>query len=512
MSQKSEKVEYFLVIDAGTSGVKVGLGTTNGKILHFIKTEWSYFSPEDMDLYGVEFNPDDFWSKIISTTKEVISESIIDANLISCIAVTSQRHGCVFLDDSGKELYSAPNRDARGLEVDMDEYIDSEELYDITGLNPPFLYVPTRYLWFKENNEEIFNKIDKILPINSWIVYRLTNKSAVDITTAHATQLIDLKTCSWSDKILQVISLSKNQLPELVEIGVPVSTLTSEVCSLLGLNKNTIVTLSGADTQSAIIGTGSNNAGDIVVVAGSTMPIIQVTHDPMLDSDKNIWSGCFFDKNKWLLEANVGSVGIINQWFVKTFLEPTTKEDPYKLLENLASQHKPGSDNIIMDLGIQIFNCNSMTDIEPSSITFPSIIYNLGSSIDLGSFCHALLENIAFSIRANIELIIEASNLSMKNVFIVGGLSKSILIRKILASVLNTDVKFIHSESTIMGGLFACSKATNYIHSIDEFIHLIQDEIKIYNPNKDEVPIYNQYYHKWLQNHKNQKEIFENAL
>ena len=505
----SQKNKYFIVIDAGTSGVKVGLGTSKGKIVHVVKTEWSYFSPEELDPYGVEFNPEEFWSKIILTIKEAIFESDIDKNLISCIAVTSQRHGCVFIDKNGKELYSAPNRDARGLEVDIDEYINTDELYKITGLNPPFLFIPARYLWFKENDEEKFNQIDKILPIYSWIVYKLTNRSVIDVTTASATQLLDLEKLTWSEKILDSINLPKSKLPDLVEIGSSLGTMTSEVSKLLGLRNNTIVTISGADTQSAVLGTGFNDAGDIVIVAGSTMPIIQLIDTPIRDSEKKLWSGCFLDSKKWLLEANSGPAGIIKEWFVQTFLNQNsgTTTNPYNIMETLATSHKPGSDDITMDLGIQIFDLNNMMDITASTIRFPSVIYSLDSNVNLGSFAHALDENIAFAIRANIEVLTQVSKLPAKNISIVGGLSKSRLLRKMLASVLNMNIKHIHSESTILGSLFACDLAKNYLQTYDEFFHLIKEEIDISEPNVDDIEIYNQYYRKWLENYKQQRKI-----
>ena len=285
--------------------------------------------------------------------------------------------------------------------------------------------------------------------------------------------------------------------------------MTSEVSKLLGLRNNTIVTISGADTQSAVLGTGFNDAGDIVIVAGSTMPIIQLIDTPIRDSEKKLWSGCFLDSKKWLLEANSGPAGIIKEWFVQTFLNQNsgTTTNPYNIMETLATSHKPGSDDITMDLGIQIFNLNNMMDITASTIRFPSVIYSLDSNVNLGSFAHALDENIAFAIRANIEVLTQVSKLPAKNISIVGGLSKSRLLRKMLASVLNMNIKHIHSESTILGSLFACDLAKNYLQTYDEFFHLIKEEIDISEPNVDDIEIYNQYYRKWLENYKQQRKI-----
>ena len=507
MSSLNQKAEYFLTIDAGTSGVKTGIGTPDGTIIKVVKTHWSYYSPKELEPYGVEFDPDDFWHKILLTLKAVINQSGIDSDLISCIAVTSQRHGLVCIDDNGKELYSAPNRDARGLEVDIEEYIDLETLYEITGQNPPFLFVPARYLWLKENEEVIFSKIAKILPINSWIVNKFTKSSVVDITTASSTQLVDLKKQNWSEKILEKISLPKELLPEIVPIGFPIGPIKSEVCSELGLNTDTIVTLSGADTQSAILGTGASNIGDVVIVAGSTMPIVQLLNNPIIDSDNNLWSGSYFGENKWLIEANVAG-GSIKEWFVKSFLEQKSSdpENQHKIFEQIAKNKKPGSDDIIMDLGIELFNWEKMTDIILSSITFPSALYDVNSSLDLGSFCRGILENIAFAIRGNIELLINFSNLPAENIFIVGGLSRSSLLREILADVLNKDIKFSHPEGTTIGGFIACALAKKYYSSINDSKSIFKDKIQVITPNQENVQTYDHIYRKWLNSYRKRRE------
>lgn len=496
--------EYFLTIDAGTSGVKVGIGSPDGSILKVVKTNWSYTFVDGLEPYGVEFNPQIFWNKIVTTIHDVIKKSEIDAKLISCIAVTSQRHGCVFLDQDGKELYTGPNRDSRGLEVDIDDYIDSDDLYDITGQNPPFLYVPTRFLWFKENDEETFDQIYKILPINSWIVYKLTNKFVVDITTASAMQLIDLKSQNWSEKILEAISLPKKMLPELIPLGASISSVSEDISQLLNINTTTVITLSGADTQSAIVGTGASCSGDVIIVAGSTMPIVQLTDKPIIDPERKIWSGCYFGDQKWIIEANAGTTGSIKDWFADVFLKTRFNQDTniHEIFDKVASEHNPGSNNVVMDLGIQVFDLNTLTEITFSSISFPSMIYSLDNSVNLGSFCRAVLENIAFAIRANIELLKDISKLPIQNIYIAGGLSRSKLLKEIIANVLDKNVLSIHAEETIIGGFVACNWAKHPEISLNEIKKIQQHQFQITKPTADEVSTYEKFYQKWLSNYK----------
>ena len=137
------------------------------------------------------------------TLKEAISSTQIDPSDIAAISTMSQRQGCVFLDNSGRELYAGPNRDARGLEVDTDDYMDSDEIYDITGRGLPFIFPLARLIWFQENEEEIYGKIKHLLTIDGWMNFRLTGQYVIDDTGASETLLYDITKRTWSEKILE---------------------------------------------------------------------------------------------------------------------------------------------------------------------------------------------------------------------------------------------------------------------------------------------------------------------
>ncbi|MFX0092822.1 MAG: FGGY family carbohydrate kinase, partial [Candidatus Hodarchaeota archaeon] len=193
---------YYLIVDFGSSTIKVTVGDVKGKIRGFAKTNTVYFTPEELEPHGAEFNPDQIWNIVIQTAREAIARAHIDSFNIRAICYTSQRHGCAFLDNSGKEIYAGPNRDARGLEVDLDDYMDPKVLYRITGHGPPFLFALARYLWFQENEEDKFDKIKHFVTLDGWIAHRLTGKYVIDDTAAAETMLFDIHKRTWSDEIL----------------------------------------------------------------------------------------------------------------------------------------------------------------------------------------------------------------------------------------------------------------------------------------------------------------------
>jgi autoinducer 2 (AI-2) kinase len=501
---------YYLSIDAGSSGCKVALADRNAIFLALKKSEWSYFSPEDLEPFGVEFNADKFWNIIISTIKQVIDQSGVSIDAIKAISVSSQRHGCVFLDKNGDEIYAGPNRDARGLEVDIDDYIESDELFKITGQNPYFLFGLARYLWFKENNEEKFDTIHKILTIDSWIAYKLTGKYVIDSTSASATQLMDIKTKKWSDTILSQCEISKDILPEIVVSNTIIGEISNNIKEEIDLNSNIIVTLAGADSQLALLGCGAIEVGDTVIIAGSTMPIMQVIDQPILDPQNKIWTGSFFEHEKWVIEANAGPAGSLYSWFITNFIKKLNSSDDFHMIfENLVESQSLGVNDVYADLGVQIFNSQKMTEVVSSKFVFPQVSISLNSEIGINSFSQALFENLAFAVKANIEQIHKVTNKKNNRVFLVGGLSRSKSLIKILANVLNEPIDLVEPESTLLGGILSCLVVSGESNNYTEAIKLITDRKGQVNPAEDLVRLYEGCYHHWKELYDNNRLEFE---
>jgi len=106
-------------IDAGTTGVRCIIFDLTGKVLGIGRESWDYTTPLDLEI-AKEFDPEHFWHLICKVTKKAIKTSGVKPSEILAVATTSQRHGSVFLNKDGKEVYCGPNIDARGA---MTQYI-----------------------------------------------------------------------------------------------------------------------------------------------------------------------------------------------------------------------------------------------------------------------------------------------------------------------------------------------------------------------------------------------------
>jgi autoinducer 2 (AI-2) kinase len=496
--------DYFLTLDAGTSGGKCAIIDEKGKFRSIIKTAWSYVSVEELEPYGFMFYPDQFWQILLRLMVTAIGRAKISPSDIIGIAATSQRHGCVFLDSNGMELYAGPNRDARGLEVDIEDYFDPVELYKITGHGPPFILPLARLLWFQENEEEIFEQIKHLLTIDGWVNFKLTGKYTIHDSAAAETMLFDIRKRTWSETIMDECDIPNEILPERYPIGAYVGDVTEDVVNRLNLKSKTPVMMAPADTQVSLLGCGAYQKGDLGIVAGSTMPIQLIVDQAMIDGNQQIWTGAFTNTSTplWVIESNAGAAGDIHDWFIDRILKPIKAANPYGTFEKLALSQPPGSRGVLADLGVQIFQAQRMLSIPTGGgFSFLPIAYSFDVPIDIASLARALLENLAFAVRANIKQIKSMSNYSISNTYMVGGLAKSKAFAQVLSNVINTKIKVPNQpEGALLGcaiaGMLGLDRFTTLRDAIET---LITGNHMEYIPEEDQIKPYNELFPQWLQ-------------
>src|SRR5262249_13140468 len=110
-------MSVLVALDAGTGGGKASVFDLQGRLLGTHAQAWTYSVHANPGLpiireYG--FDPDLFWGILGRCCRDALARSGCKPGEVAGVATTSQREGCVFLDDAGREIYAGPNLDSRG--------------------------------------------------------------------------------------------------------------------------------------------------------------------------------------------------------------------------------------------------------------------------------------------------------------------------------------------------------------------------------------------------------------
>ncbi len=442
--------DLLMVLDAGGGGGRCILFDTDGHEVAFAYRPWTMKTADDHPM-GSVFDPEEWWTALLGAAKEALAKvrgagAPHGAAPILAISTTSIRDAAVFLDADGRELHCGTNRDARGLELGF-EIAQSlgETQWRITSRWPLGLDPAARLLWYKRNRPEVYERVRHILSINTWLTYRLCGAATIEPTNASSFGLFDVDRGVWSEELRAAHGFDPAVLPAVSWPGQVVGRLAPEPAQALGLQPGIPVVTGLADSQAGCLGSGAWKAGDTVVIAGTTAPVMQVADAPFRDPTHRIWAGAYAVPGRWVVESNAGMAGTVYAWYASTFVpeaelgqsgqpgsEQAAHRSAYEVLEGEIAAAPPGQ--ILTWLGPNVANFSSLSFPMEASIKFPAL--GVFCTPTRGALARAVFENIAYAVRGNVEQMPEKPAV----IRLCGGLSRSRVFAEILAAVLNIPV------------------------------------------------------------------------
>ena len=470
----SNSLEKIITIDISSNSIKTALVSDNLKIDYSTVQNLKIYN-EDIDGFSKRIDMYDLWNKIIITIDDVLNNnSSKDFDIIG-ISTCAQRIACVFLDKFGEPIYGGPNTDVRGIDSAylIDDAFSEEEIFKITAHNPSLLFCLARLLWFKEEEEENFYRINKVLMLDDWLVYKLSGIFCTDLTALAESQLIDIKKRNWSTEVLEEFNLDYSILPPIIESGSQIGYLNSDLKNFFKIKtKDVPIFKNGADTQLSLLGMGAIKNGDLGISLGTTAPLHLVLEKPYIDPDMTFWTTYHSIPGKWIIEAHAGNTGALYDWFKSSFLDFFTK-DSDALINRFLKDSEPGALSTFSYLGPELMNLKNQTSIKRGVIAFPPPMMISDALPTLSDFARSMIENIAFGIYEN---YLALQKFHVANVFCAGGMSKSKQILKVIADVLGTNLIVPeYKDSSFIGA------AMNSLLSLDyykDYKTIINENIK----------------------------------
>lgn len=471
-----------------------------GISLGISRRSWEYTTPIDLEI-AKEFDPKHFWHLTCTVVREAIKVAKVKLADLEAVATTSQRHGSVFLDRDGSEIYAGPNIDARGA---MTQYIIEESLgeryHEITGCWPPLMFSPSRLSWFEEEEPELFKSVSHILPINDWITYKLGNIFVTDPSAGCGTGFMDIAKCAWSDEVADVIGMDSEILPEIHQTGSVVGEVTVNAKKECGLPTGLPIVQGGSDTHCALLASDAQ-PDEIVVISGSTAPVMMVINDFYCDPTQKIWTSCHVIPSKWVLESNATLTGAYLQWVVRLLCERADSEDDcvkktLSSLDNLLDDIPPGSGETFVALGPSIMDCQKITDVKQAKMTFPQPALPQVIPLNSTHMIHAVLENIAYAVRGNCEQLEEYCQSS--SIKAIGGMTQSKKWSELLANILGRPIHTpLQPEGSLLGAAI-CAATGIGLHSNLLSAAKAMVRWKPISYPDDRAELYKSYYSKWI--------------
>lgn len=488
--------DYLMVLDAGTGAGRCFLISTDGSETFDEYQEWAYEYPAQAQPGGAEFSAAHFWGIFSDLIRKTIHKAGIRPKQIKGISSTSQREGIVFLDADGKELYAGPNVDLRAPD-DADAFTRQfgEKIHAISGHWPFPMFAPYRLFWFKQHQPQVFERIDSMLLLNDWILYRLCGQKASEPSNGNETALFNLFTNDWAWDLIDEMGLPKHIFPQIIPSGGLLGTIHQKTATETGLAVGTPVFMGGADTQCGLLGMGVIEPGNVGIALGTYGPIQMVVDKVVITEPALAWSGSHVVPDRWVLESTSMEAGQTFRWVRDTFYG-NEDGDVYSLMEKEAAAAPIGANNIKAYLGPRLPNYSNLQFTGTGG--FVTTLPPAPGTNTRADFARAALEGVGFGVRSNIDRLRKIAGRPIESLAACGGLSKSKTLIQTMANLLNVVVRVpTIKEGTAVGAAICAGVGSGIYSNAEEGTKaLITWERECY-PIPGEVQITSELYKAW---------------
>ena len=467
-------MKVFLGVDIGTHESKGTLVDETGTILAYAAAPHKMIVPRPG--WAEHRAEEDWWGDFNAVTKELLAKSKINPDAIACVATSAIGPCMLPVDAHGKPLinavlYGVDTRAEEEIEI-LNAAIGPERIMVKCGNALTSQSVGPKILWFKRNHPDLFEKTAKILTSTSFLVHRLTGEYVIDhYSAANFSPLYDIETLDWTSELSDEI-VDLERLPRLLWSADIAGHITAQAARETGLSEGTPVTAGTIDAAAEAVSVGVRHNGDLMMMYGSSIFIIQVTGDRRVN-DPRLWYAPWLREGTHASMAGLATSGTLTHWFRDRFARDLPKDNAFATLAEEAAQSTPGANGLLF---LPYFS-GVRTPIHDSKAK--GAIFGLNLTHSRGDVYRAIIEGIAMGTAHVIETYRDI-NQAPQRILAVGGGTKNRLWLQATSDF--SDLSQIVAEKTMgasYGNAFlaACSVGMAKPEDIDDW-----------NPAKEIIP------------------------
>lgn len=395
---------YLLGYDIGSSSVKACLVDAGTRKI----VAADFFPKIEMPITAgqpgwAEQDPESWWKNLRLAHNSVMRTAGITGEKVKAIGISYQMHGLVLVDDEKKVLRpSIIWCDSRAVPY-------GEKAFEAIGkekalsrlLNSPGNFTAAKLAWVKENQPELYDRIDKFMLPGDYIGMKLTGDIVTTVEGLSEGIFWDFKENGISADVMDYFGFDDSIVPEIKPVFGTQGTVTAEAAQELGLKEGTPVTYRAGDQPNNALSLNVFNPGEIASTAGTSGVVYGVLGSVNYDPRSRV--NTFAHVNHTGEQARLGvllcinGTGILNSWVKRNFVPEGLG---YKDMNDLAAQSAIGSKGIsIIPFGN---GAERILENRDAGCSIHGINFNIHTLSDI---IRAVQEGIVFSFRYGMDIM-----------------------------------------------------------------------------------------------------------
>jgi xylulokinase len=411
-------MRYYLGVDIGTFESKGVLVDAEGRIVASASKPHKMIVPQPG--WAEHRADEDWWDDFVHLSNRLIGDSGVSPADIKAVATSAIGPCMLPVDTAGRPLmnavlYGVDTRAARQIEA-LTARIGGDVLLEACGNALTSQAVGPKILWLKEERPELFARTAKVMTSTTYLVHKLTGEYVIDhYSAANFAPFYNVGRLDWTDELAGNI-LPLDKLPRLRWTSEIAGHVTEDAARLTGLAPGTPVTTGTIDAGAEALSVGVTQPGDMLLMYGSTVFIIEVTAERVRDA--RLWYAPWFFPNQHASLAGLATSGTLSHWFREQFARELPAETAFATLTTEAMQSPPGARGLVM---LPYFSGERTPIHDPQA---KGTIFGLDLTHTRGDIYRALLEGIALGTRQVFETY-EAVGHPPVSIYAAGGGTKN---------------------------------------------------------------------------------------
>ena len=439
---------YLLGFDVGSSSVKASLVDAETGVCAA-----SAFYPEsEAPIMAVkagwaEQDPQMWWENAKLSLKKLMADTNATGEDVVAIGISYQMHGLVCVDKNLQVLRpSIIWCDSRAVPYGEKafEQIGAEKCLSHL-LNSPGNFTASKLAWVKENEPELFDRIDKIMLPGDYLAMRLSGVANTTISGLSEGMLWDFKEKCPAKFLIDYFGFSESMIADIVPTFSVQSVVSAEAAAELGLKEGTPISYRGGDQPNNALSLNVLNPGEIAATAGTSGVVYGVLGEANYDPKSRVNTFAHVNYTTELDRLGVllciNGTGILNAWVRRNVApEGISYADMNVMMENVAI----GSDGVtIIPFGN---GAERVLENRETGCSIHGVNFNKHSKAHL---MRAAQEGIVFSFCYGMEIMqqmgmnIEKIHAGKANMFL------SDIFRNTLAGVSGATIELYETDGSV---------------------------------------------------------------
>jgi glycerol kinase len=458
---------FIGAIDQGTTSTRFMVFDANGREVARRQLEHEQILPRPG---WVEHDAIEIAARVDEVIVGALRTAGVSGRDLAAVGITNQRETTVVWDRrTGRPWHNAivwqdtrTDRDVQALGSHR------QVLCDRTGLPPATYFSSTKLRWILDHVDGVRQAAERgdalFGTIDTWVIWNLTGGAGgglhvTDVTNASRTQLMDLRTLEWDDRLLSLFEIPRAMLPRIQPSASTSGFGTTRANGPVG----TEVPIAGClgDQHAALVGQVCFAPGEAKNTYGTGNFMLLNTGTNIVPSTAGLLTTVAYRLGSadaiYALEGSVAVTGSAVQWLRDQLQIITSATE----VEALAATVPDSGGLYFVPAFSGLFAPYWRSDAR-------GVIVGLSRFHTKAHLARATLEAICFQTRDVLDAMVKDSGVHLTALKVDGGATANDLLMQLQADVLGVRVvRPVVSETTALGAAYAAGLAVGFWKDAD---------------------------------------------